>query len=704
MLGRVAKNIITIVSFLSLLYASMQAQSLRKNTDDESNYFTNVGNIALTVTNFGTIGTRNRFWPDQPSCEYPRGSRIEHLYQGGLWIGAVSRKSGLHLVTTGVTDRAGSSGEGYEFTTELGERTLIRSTLSDSRFFNENAVSHQDLVSDYTDRHTHVPATGDSILSHIPLGIVVHQESYAWNFPFAESFVLLNYTIINAGNDILDSVYVGLWNNAVVRNTNYVRPGTTGYFDYGGNGFDSLARMMYTFEFQPTPGISPAESYLGVSLLGAEPFPSGVDSLGDLHRSTYFNAWRFRGSSGDQAYFSPTDDENSDRYLSRYKRLAQPLPPVKIAPLRTAPGNYTTLLSSGPFRTMRPGDSVRIVFAVVCAKKAGKDLERLDGVDQRANLNSSLTWVQQTYVGEDLNGNNILDPGEDLNGNGILDRYLLPSPPRQPKVHVEVESQNVVVYWDRTTAEESIDPISKRKDFEGYRIYRSTPGADFLANANLLLNLNLVGEFDRADDNVGYNTGFGQILLASPRTFAGDTNKYWYRFPPATSSVKHLNGWQYVYGVSAFDQGDPANNLGSLESAKSVLRVVPGTPPNIDGSQDIGVYPNPYYARAIWDGPGERTRKLYFYNLPARSRITIYTVAGDLVAELEHDAATYTGNEIDWFQRYGDQSQLTRFGGGEHAWNLISKYDQAIASGLYLFAVKDNSSGVVKRGKFVVVK
>lgn len=704
MADRFTKTSLRVLFLLGLLSEILLSQSLRKNTDDESNYFTNVGNIAMTVTNFGTIGTRNRFWPDQPSCEYPRGSRIEHLYQGGLWIGAVSRKTGLHLVTTGVTDRAGSSGEGYEFTTELGEKTLIRSTLSDSRFFNENALSHQDLVSDYTDRHTHVPATGDSILNHIPLGIVVHQESYAWNFPFAESFVLLNYTIINAGDDILDSVYVGLWNNAVVRNTNYVRPGTTGYFDYGGNGFDSLARMMYTFEFQPTPGVSPAESYVGVALLGAVPFPSGVDSLGDLHKNTYFNAWRFRGSSGDQAYFSPTDDENSDRYLSRYQRLAQSLPPDKIAPLRTAPGNYTTLLSSGPYRTMRPGDSLRAVFAVMCAKKAGKDLERLDGQDQRSNLYGSLTWAKQTYVGEDLNGNNILDADEDLNGNGSLDRYLLPSPPRKPKVRVEVESQSVVVYWDRITAEESIDPISKRKDFAGYRIYRSTAGADFLANENLLLNLNLVGEFDRADDNVGYNTGFGQIRLASPKTFPGDTNKYSYRFPPATSNVKHLNGWQYVYGVSAFDQGDPANNLESLESAKSVVRVIPGTPPNVDDSQEIGVYPNPYYARAIWDGSGERTRKLYFCNLPARSSITIYTVAGDLVAELDHDAATYTGNEIEWFQRYGDQSQPTRFAGGEHAWNLISKYDQAIASGLYLFAVKDKVSGVVKRGKFVVVK
>ena len=71
----------------------------------------------------------------------------------------------------------------------------------------------------------------------------------------------------------------------VVRNTDYVRPGTTGYFDYGGNGYDSLARMMYTFEFQSTPGTYPADSYIGIALLGCTPFPADIDSLGDLYNT-----------------------------------------------------------------------------------------------------------------------------------------------------------------------------------------------------------------------------------------------------------------------------------------------------------------------------------------------------------------------------------------------------------------------------------
>jgi len=42
--------------------------------------------------------------------------------------------------------------------------------------------------------------------------------------------------------------------------------------------------------------------------------------------------------------------------------------------------------------------------------------------------------------------------------------------------------------------------------------------------------------------------------------------------------------------------------------------------------------------------------------------------------------------------------------GGEHAWDLITESDQAIASGLYLYTVKNSNTGNIKRGKFLVIK
>jgi len=677
----------------------------RTLADTDRNY-TTVGNIGLTISNFGTVGTRNAYWPDQPSCEYPRGSRIEHVYQGGLWVGADTRQNGEH-VSTGATDQASASriGQDYEFTSEVTSGVIQRSTLSTSPYFSEDAVSHQDFVASFSDLHTVNPTTGDTIPGHVPLNIAVKQESYAWNYPFADFFVILNYTIYNVGVDTLDSVYVGFWYNGCVRNTNNVRPGTPGYFNHGANGYLDTLRMMYTFDFDGIPAPPPANSYVGVKLLGCTPFPHFVDSVGNLRNRTYFNAWRFRSASGDVDYFSPLDDAgNIGGARSRYDRLASSMPQSKIDPLRTQADNMTTLLSTGPFSKLAPGDSLNVVFGVVCARKNGVAPASLDTRDQRQNLVSNATFLQKAYDGEDLNGNNLLDPGEDLNGNGKLDHYQLPQPPRPPKVRMDVGNQSITVYWDKSTSELSVDPVTGEQDFEGYRVYRSNPGADFTDPQNLLLDLSLVGEFDVPGDNVGFNTGFSSIQLAQPKYFPGDTVAYWYRFPPAGSNVSNLNGWQYVYGVAAFDRGDSATGIASLQSKTELARVIPGTPPTPAGTKGIGVYPNPYYVNAVWDGLGERNRKIYFYNLPQRCEIRIYTLAGDVVADIQHDAATYNGTDIQWFSTFGGSQTTPQFSGGEHAWDLITSHDQAIATGLYLFSVKDQDNGNVQTGKFLIIK
>jgi len=116
----------------------------------------------------------------------------------------------------------------------------------------------------------------------------------------------------------------------------------------------------------------------------------------------------------------------------------------------------------------------------------------------------------------------------------------------------------------------------------------------------------------------------------------------------------------------------------------------------------IGVYPNPYYGNAYWDGNSERLRKIYFYNLPARCELTIYTLSGDIVKKINHTQES-NGADLRWFDNYSsDKKQI--MSGGEHAWDLITDNDQAVATGLYLFTVKDLVTGKIKTGKFLVVK
>ena len=80
----------------------------------------------------------------------------------------------------------------------------------------------------------------------------------------------------------------------------------------------------------------------------------------------------------------------------------------------------------------------------------------------------------------------------------------------------------------------------------------------------------------------------------------------------------------------------------------------------------------------------------------------MYTLAGDIVKKMEHDVEQ-NGSNIRWFEQYaGDGKQ--QFSGGEHAWDLITDSDQAIATGLYLFTVKNNKSGNIQTGKFLIIK
>jgi hypothetical protein len=260
------------------------------------------------------------------------------------------------------------------------------------------------------------------------------------------------------------------------------------------------------------------------------------------------------------------------------------------------------------------------------------------------------------------------------------------------------EQNKATIYWDKR-AEASVDPISGIKDFAGYRIYRTQSGFDLTNNQNILASLVQLAQYDSAG-STGFNAGFKSVELATPMIFPNDTTKYYYKYVVPNL----LDGWQYLFSVTAFDKGDPADNLGPLESSllANMKNILPGTLPTEDGSAKIGVYPNPYYGNAIWDGNSERLRKIYFYNLPSDCEITIYTLAGDVVKRLQHNSAS-NGQDIRWFDQYGVGSN-EQFTGGEHAWDLITDNDQAIATGLYLFTVKNNKNGNIKTGKFLIIK
>lgn len=721
---------------------------LQKSMVDDYWHYHSAGNLGLTVTNYGVIGEGYNN-PDQPSCMYKLHAdnlryQIEHMSFGGLWVGGRNGMDGTVHVSTAIVDGVFEAGEeGFEFTNSAAkdDTIAIRSTIVTSPYFSPDAVSHQDFVAHFTDLNTRVPGTDFEIPNHMPLGLNIRLESYAWNFSYTDAFVILNYTITNVARYPIEELYAGIWADAAVGNMNYTNIYTPGggwsWYD-NFNGFDQAYNLAYQFDADGDDGF--AESYFGLRYLGSSRRQDSVQ--------VNYDQWRWSNSSALDfpEYVMPLTDEGRyevlrGRHAGRYDN------PVTDGGLPTDPanrGSWMLVLSAGSLGILQPGASTNITFAVVCGLWANQ--ESNDTPARRARLRLNSDWAQIAYNGEDVDGDGKLDPDEDTNGNGRLDagedsyrsdldlngnrrwdrgeaifgdgdgnldieedvytnalkgitpgngridRFILPTPPPSPNLLVVPGEGQATLFWD-DVPEHYEDPITREIDFEGYRIYSSPKTAGSSEEQTLL------AEFDRVDD-LGYDTGFSAVRIDT----VIDGHRYGYKF----TNRDLLSGWpgQYWFSVTAFDRGNPANQLPSLESSvlENKTYAVIGSPARQPESRlAAGVFPNPYRAQALWDGDSDRDQMLWFFNLPAEAEVRIYTLAGDVVDEFRHHADSYRGEDVNLMQQKIGGSN-TVLPGGMHAWDLISAYDQAIATGLYFFSVKDLATGAIQTGKFVIIK
>jgi hypothetical protein len=183
----------------------------------------NVGKIVLAVHNNGNFGYSE--YSNQtdcftgvvaPYCEYPKGSNTQYLYAGCFWIGAIIGRDTLVSV--------GSDGwqhieEMFPYEAPFGDM-VYRSIIDPAKPEFQGAVSEQDYIAVYTDTFTTgVPGLGNDVIDgrpHRPLYIEVTQRSYAWSYPYAEDFVLFDYSIKNIGTETLHNVYMGIYVDADV--------------------------------------------------------------------------------------------------------------------------------------------------------------------------------------------------------------------------------------------------------------------------------------------------------------------------------------------------------------------------------------------------------------------------------------------------------------------------------------------------------
>jgi len=347
------------------------------------------------------------------------------------------------------------------------------------------------------------------------------------------------------------------------------------------------------------------------------------------------------------------DDEQRDQDAERYQLMSngeQDETDNVVTNCEGGTNDPVVLMAAGPYSILLPGDTLSFAVAFL-------------GGDDVVDLELNASWAQRAF---------------DAN-------YVIPQPPPSPLIHVDPSPNGATIYWDRSP-ESVADPASGEFDFQGYRVYASSDNVGF----DIVRDVDIV-------DSVGFNTGFSAV--AHDTTIAGKHFDYRLVIPGLRDGFRH---W---VSVTSYDLGNPGQGLPSLESGvpQNKTLIIPGAEATRAGAgREVVVFPNPYRGQASWDGTLPREKLIWFRHLPERCVIRIFTMSSDLVDEIPFNGETYAAEGTFLLNRPDEDPPV--LSGGQAAWDLLTKEDQPVASGLYFFSVEDLVTGDFSTGKFLVLK
>jgi hypothetical protein len=601
---------------------------------------------------------------DSLGLEYPIGQRIEHLFGGGIWIGGrldTTRGSGtnepLRLVTCSYEGWAGPLFEMYPGSDQADtiwrasrERPDQKPADWDSYWGGSlpfKPISDQDFYMTYND--TVVRPSG-----HIPLRLKVVQSSYAWNDPYADAIVILEYKIMNMGEKTINDAFVAFFFEPDV--------GPINRSQYWTRNFTAYIREART-AYSHNP-VDDGSTPVGVALLATS---RPLDSL------TYTFQW-FRGDD------TPPTDAAKYEFMSSGDIRPDEYPSLS---------DTRFLFGFGPFairpRTHPTPDTLKIAVAVVSGFSRR--------IDHRIVLQNNAARALDIYLNQGIRLP-ATPPSPPLRVNVGFRRIELDWKWRpgdntlfgRPDPELNWDSTNQVArqYPDRiTNPPPGYDSARGGRNFEAYRIWRSENPKEPLPPDE---SFTLLKQFDVPTDSFEFNTGLQYTFV--------DSNL--------------VRGKVYVYSVTSLSIPNLAYvNIGDttvpvpvepLESARSVNAVRVSLPFAVSKEPDrVAVVPNPYRTdqnytfesggyeglSGEWD---ENQRRVKFINLPEVCTIRVFSLAGDLVREIHHDG----------------RGQVGGFSRGDVEVPLVSESNRALASGIYLFTVE--SAFGIQTGKFVIIR
>jgi len=266
------------------------------------------------------------------------------------------------------------------------------------------------------------------------------------------------------------------------------------------------------------------------------------------------------------------------------------------------------------------------------------------------------------------------------------------SVPLPPARHAAAGDHRVTIGWDNQP--EILLKAGLAGDsgfvFAGYRLYRLSK---WTRESELPppKQWELIGSFRR--DSLDQAT---PLAAVTDTTMLSDSTEYGQAHYPIgryhVTDFEVMNGFDYLYMVTTLIERAPPTGGGqTLERLETpiIAALDSMVTPHFGSRSDamgVWVVPNPFRAHAPWDRPpvpGDPFgRHVDFCGLPrSRCTIRIYTVAGDLVAQVDHDGSG---------------------GDGQASWNLISRNGQETESGIYLFTVDSPVGQSI--GRFVVIR
>ena len=636
--------VLALLAFVIALHAGDDKKSpgpLKKRNQynaDPAGFSHKIGRLWTQVTNYGFYGDRAYA---EPNFEWPGGSGNIYGWLTSIWIGAI-------VDTLGYV----SSGEANHFAPL--DSIHVKHT-------SEGSLSAEDTYTSYTDVD---PPSASGV--HKNLGLVVNEHTYQWDQSYNNDFIICDYWIkyqlrdrnndgvINAFDSTLTGVYVGFRMDCDVSGFDGTNTDTNLWDKDDLVGYDSTNKFIYLYD-----GDSPVVA--GNDIGNPDPITGQLRSPGYIGiRMLCYDSTHFVGHYTGK----PTMATPSWRYQepataqAEYEFMKQ-----GIAPNQTTIRDYRAIMAAGPF-AVKAGDSIHVVVAWVVGYG-------LHGA------------TQNSQVAQSMFDNNY---------------SAAPAAPEVPHLTISTTTSSgspaIALRWKKNS-EQSLDPLTHQKDFAGYAVYRlkteQQGGATIWDTLAVYVKDNLV-------DPIKDTLWIGRPFLKSwppATTVQGTDTLYQYL------DVGQPDGLIYTYAVTAFDQGDTLLGLGRLEDQigrgrPSTQIYMPNAPATVSVNK-IRVVPNPFMGSSPFNNqnPVDTNpwiNRIRFINLPPGTKISIFTLAGDLVRTIHAGDIVYRNRDVSVS---GDFT-------GVAEWDLTTKNNQEAVSGLYVYVV-ESSSGTFT-GKFVIMR